>query len=259
MASLTGRRKKTKKPALLNAGVRAGITILDLIFRSINTSGTLPTSQSVTAVLSYPTLFLWPRHIFQRYAHQEFLCSAGCFQLIDSFLEAAGHNSNATLIHLCRTHLKNVTFYFGRMGKIILHPVKPRIQHHGESKIRITGRIRATNLSSGRQAACCRDTNECRTVRCRPGTVHRSLIPRNQALVRVDQWIGYCSESAGIFQCAGNIGIGNLGELQRIGLIKKCIGAIQIKERLVGMHTRTIDTKNWFWHKGRMQAIFGGD
>ncbi len=108
----------------------------------------------------------------------------------------------------------------------------PSAESHGcsfeqQGQVGVAGRIRATHLGPGAQAAGRRDTDEGGTVGGRPGHIDRSLVTGDQPLVGVDQRIGDRGKTPGVLHDAGDVVIGNLRQLQRTFLIKEGVGAVE--------------------------------
>ncbi len=47
--------------------------------------------------------------------------------------------------------------------------------------------------------------------------------------------------------------------MQRAVRIKEGVGAVGVEQRLIGVHSRTVDAEDRFGHEGRVQTVLGGD
>ena len=73
---------------------------------------------------------------------------------------------------------------------LVLHPVEPGGQLHGQGEVRIAGRVRHPEFHPRADSAAVRHPDHRRSVALRPRDVHRRLVARHQALVAVHEGVG---------------------------------------------------------------------
>src|SRR5678815_930063 len=139
-----------------------------------------------------------------------------------------------------RTHLVDV-LVDGRAGvALLIDAIQARPKHDGECEIRIARRIGHAELNPRRGTAAGRYAYEWTAIPRRPGNRRRRFISRDEALVRIHQWVGDGAECLRVTQKAANVVKTRTAQFAFALLIEKHV-ATAGEERLVRVHARPVD------------------
>ncbi|MNC19193.1 hypothetical protein D3C75_671200 [compost metagenome] len=154
-------------------------------------------------------------------------------------------------------HHIDVAVDWCRKIQLALNSIKTCLKHYSQCEVRVSCRVRITNLNACAKTSGSRDTDHRAAVARRPRYVARRFVTWNQTLVRVNRRVSDSGKSTGMLQNTCHVIACGFAQTQCIALIVEHILAA-FEQGLVCVHTGSVHAEKRLRHKSSMQAVLTG-